>query len=75
MVSWRRLAFKSLKEGYKGRFKEPSVRPIVAKQVSAPVLSSVVQKNSLADLVDSALRSGLIETEQWGLEDGRGMES
>ena len=62
--------FKALREGWKQGYRARSEGTSVeAKEVDRPVVAAVHGEE--AELVDGKLRSGLIETSEWGLEDGK----
>lgn len=65
----RRRVFKALKEGWRQGFAPLGAVEVVAKPVTRPVVAAMEWEE--AAFVDGGLRSGRLETEEWGLEDGK----
>lgn len=65
----RKRVFKALREGWKQGYRYVEGTPVSAKEVTRPVVAAMEWEG--AAFIDDKLRSGRLDTENWGLEDGQ----
>jgi hypothetical protein len=65
----RKRVFRAWREGWKQGFKGVQGSAVIGKSVDRPVVAAMEWEES--EFIDGGLRSGRIETEQWGMEDGK----
>lgn len=64
-----RRVFRAWREGWKQGFAQRHGTLVVGKEVRRPTIAAMEWEEG--EFVDGGLRSGRIETEKWGLEDGK----